>query len=71
MKKLNSYETLIYIIDLFTYYLDQLIDVKDVDDEQFLYGEKTAFVECLEVIQYWEGASKNGLDYKIEERYPL
>ena len=35
------------------------------------YGAKAAFTECLEIIQHWEGARWNGLDFNIEENYPL
>lgn len=38
---------------------------------QFLCGEKYAYVECLEVIQSWGRAADFGLDYDIEERFPL
>lgn len=71
MKKLTSNQTLRYLIELCTEYLDQLKDVKDSEDEQFLYGEKTAYVECLEIIQLWEHALTSGLDYDVESRYPL
>lgn len=71
MKKLTSKQTLNFLIELFTAYLDQLRDVTDSEDEQFLYGEKTAYVECLEIIQLWEHALTSGLDYNVESRYPL
>ena len=71
MKKLTSNQNLRYLIELCTEYLDQLKDVKDSADEQFLYGEKTAYVECLEIIQLWEHALTSGLDYDVESRYPL
>ena len=37
----------------------------------FLEGEKFAYVECLEMIQEWEKADEYGLDYDIEEKYPV
>ena len=51
MKKLTAHETLRYVIALLTYYLDELGNAKEFDENQFEYGEKTAFVECLEIIQ--------------------
>ena len=41
------------------------------EEDEFCYGGKTAYVECLEIIQEWEGAKRVGLDYNVEERYPL
>ena len=70
MKKLTAQKTLNCIIDLLTYYLEQLQEVKS-DGEQFKYGEKTAYIECLELIQLWDKADENGLDFNIEERFPL
>ncbi len=65
-------ETLIYMIDLFKFYLED-IEPLSSKTNQFVYGEKTAYVECLEIIQYWKDADKHGLDasFNIEERYPL
>ncbi len=51
-------------------YLEELAGCDD-SDEEFVYGEKTAYVECLEWIQNWEEAAENGLNFEIEERYPL
>lgn len=52
--------------------LDELKDIGPNNENQFAYGEKTAYAECSEWIQKkWKGAKKNGLDFDIEERYPL
>ncbi len=37
----------------------------------FLVGQRTAYIECLELLQTWKGAADLGLDYDIEKRYPL
>ncbi len=37
----------------------------------FLIGQRTAYIECLELLQTWKGAADLGLDYDIEKRYPL
>ena len=41
------------------------------ENDEFGYGEKTAYVECLEIIQQWEKAKENGLDYEIEKFFSL
>lgn len=71
MKKLSADETLITLIDLFLDYLEFFNDVFDLDIAQFVAGERIAYVECLEVIQNWEYAEKNGLDFDIESRFPV
>lgn len=52
-------------------YLEELKDTADMEGEQFRYGEKTAYTEMAEMLQYWERAGKHGLDFDIEGRYPL
>lgn len=52
--KLKAEETLQLAIGTLLSYLDELRDVKDGPDTEFSYGEKTAFVECLEMLQLWE-----------------
>ena len=64
-------ELLEYLIALLLYHLDVLKDVKNTPEKQFAYGEKTAYVECLEVLSEWDKAKKYGLDFEVEERYPL
>ncbi len=70
MNHLSAKETLICMIELFKYYLEE-IEESDQPDNQFVYGEKTAYVECLEIIQNWKKAKKHGLAFEIEERFPL
>lgn len=71
MNKMSAAETLKYLIELFTYYLENLYEDNNSECKQFISGEKTAYVECLEIIQYWEHAKINGLDFDIEARFPL
>ena len=68
MKKMNARETLLYLAELLTAYLEEL---RSAAKDGFAYGEKTAYTECLEIVQLWDEAAVNGLDYKIEKRYPL
>ncbi len=49
--------------------LDELYEEKEAND--FIYGEKTAFVECLELLQSVARSPATGLNYEVEEKYPL
>lgn len=71
MQKMTAKQTLRRMAELLEEYLEELKDVRDTGESEFAYGEKTAYVECLEVIQLWKGAKDLGLDYNVEERYPL
>ncbi len=71
MKKLTSEETLAYMIQLLSEYLVELSTPTASANADFVAGEKTAYVECLEMLQCWELAEKYGLTYSIEERFPL
>ena len=62
-------DILAYMISLLTLSLDELQSCDK--HNEFAYGEKTAYVECLEVIQDWNRAKEFGLNYDIEKRYPL
>ena len=68
---MNATDTILYLIELLLVYLDELKEIKDGNASPFAYGEKTAYTECLEVLQQWDGAKRNGLDFDIEKRYPL
>ena len=61
-------EVLGYLKELLEVYLAEL---NGSEKNQFAYGEKTAYVECLEIIQLWEKAQTFGLNYDIEKRYPI
>ena len=67
----NSDEILKTLIIFLKQNLKELSKYKDKTDQQFQYGEKIAYTECLEVIQDWENAKSNKLDFEIEKRYPL
>ena len=71
MKK-TAEEVLAQMIGLFTDYLEELQEVTEGEAQnEFAYGEKTAYVECLEYISEWEGAAKYGLDFEVEKRLSL
>ena len=71
MQKKDAEELLEMMIELLLLYIDELFACKGEGDEMFQYGERTAFTECLEWIQLWRYAEVNGLDFNIEEKYPL
>ena len=64
----SAKEILIEMIVTFTEYIEEIESEKQ---DMFLYGEKTAYVECLEMIQEWEECKTYGLDFDIEKKYPL
>ena len=57
-----------YLKELLEYYLEEL---NDLDSDRFFCGEKYAYTECLEIVQEWEKSKEIGLDYDIENRFPL
>ena len=71
MQKKTADELLNFMIALLTFYLEELSAASPLDADQFCYGEKTAYLECLEWIQQWEHAERNGLDFNATERFPL
>lgn len=71
MKQLTAKETLSYVIRVVTEYLNEIQRQDPNNQDDFTYGAKTAYVECLEMIQFWEEADNEGLDYNIEDLYPL
>lgn len=71
MKKKNATELLSMIISLLITYLEELSDATSLDVDQFSYGEKTAYTECLEWLQLWNFAESFGLNFDVEERFPL
>ena len=68
---MDAEEILAYLAGLLMMYLEELKDAKGAGENSFQYGEQTAYTECLEIIQVWKGATKIGLDFDIEKRYPL
>lgn len=70
----SSEEVLQYITDRLIDYLDNDLSEQPecYDDWEFVFGEKTAYVEVLEMIrERWDHASDNGLDFEIEKRFPI
>ncbi len=69
MKKLTATETLKYVMAKLILALRELEG--SGEEDEFAYGERTAYVECLEWLQNWRLAAKCGLDYDVETKYPL
>ena len=65
---MDAEETIIYLIQLYTQYLDEL-NVAPRND--FTIGEMTAYVETLEILQRREKATLHGLDFVIEDKYKI
>lgn len=68
---MEAEEILVYLAKLLLMYLEELKEAKEEGEDSFRYGEQTAYTECLEIIQAWKGATKIGLDFDIEKKYPL
>ena len=68
---MKAKEVLEYMAERLLEYLQELRDTKPDDADCFGYGERTAYTECLEMIQLWENAKQVGLDFNIEKKYPL
>ncbi len=71
MKEKTAVETLIYLIDLLVSYLEDFKNRNNLCNNEFILGERTAYVECLEILQMWKDAFKNGLNFDIEKRFPI
>ena len=67
----DAEEVFMYMKERIEEYLECINAMGSLEDDDFTYGEKTAYVECLEMMQLWVKAKKLGLDYRIEGRYPL
>ena len=66
-------ETLLDLIDEITSSLEELQNIEE-SGELDLYGEgaKAVYVELLEFIQQrWKESEEQGLDFDIEERFPV
>ena len=60
-RPLPADEVLILLTDVLLRYLEQLKDARAAGENSFLYGEQTAYTECLEWIGLWEHAHRKAL----------
>ena len=65
---MDAEETIIYLIELYSQYLEELNAVPRND---FIIREMTAYVETLEILQRWKKATRYGLDFVIEDKYKI
>lgn len=66
-RNLSSEKLLVSMIETICLRLNDLDDISDLH----ILGLKTAYVECLDIIQMWKDARQHNLDYNIEARYPI
>ena len=71
MQKKTATELLKIMIPLLISYLKELSNATALEKNQFLHGEQTAYTECLEWLQLWEFSESFGLDFNVEQRFPL
>lgn len=67
---MNEQQVLSFLIDTITQRLDDLYKNGSAAT-QFVCGEQTAYVECLEILQHLRSAERYGLDFDIEKKYPV
>lgn len=58
-------DILTYLTDLFEEYLSELKEIKEEDENQFAYGEKVAYTECLDLIRMWRESQKRKVDFSV------
>lgn len=58
-------DLLTYLTDLFEEYLFELKETKKRTENQFAYGEKVAYTECLDLIRMWRESQKRKLDFSV------
>ncbi|MCI8499273.1 MAG: hypothetical protein HFE28_01495 [Clostridia bacterium] len=72
LQKLNAEETLEYLIGVMKENLNELYgELPAGSNRHFIHGEKTAYVECLEIVQLWNQAAEHGLEGVLEKQYPV
>lgn len=73
MQKMGADETLTSLVEILTDNLQELYEpLSRYGNADFVQGEKTAYVEFLELIRaLWRDAAAHGLQEEIEKRFPL
>lgn len=66
---LTAEQVLARLIETIETDLTELLDMQFKNE--FVVGEWYAYVECLEVIQFWKKAKKFGLDYNPESKFNI
>ena len=71
MQKKNADEVLNLLIEHLIICLEELRDFTNTEKEAFQYGERVAYTECLECIQFWAKNFCRRLNFDIENTFPL
>lgn len=71
MQKRSAEEVLGFMIKRLLEYIEELKEYQDEEGKQFEYGERVAYTECIEWIENWEKSKERGLNFNIEEKYPI
>ncbi|MDE6075755.1 MAG: hypothetical protein K2G26_04895 [Clostridia bacterium] len=67
-KILTEEELLTYLAEYLIWALDELTKCRTA--EGFINGEITAYVDCLEILNFWEGFKRYGIA-DIEKKYQI
>lgn len=65
---LTEEELLTYLTEYLISSLDELTESKSNDG--FVNGEITAYVDCLEILNFWKGFERYGIT-NIEKKYQI
>lgn len=65
---LTEEEVLTYLTEYLISSMDELAQVGNSDE--FIKGETTAYVDCLEVLSWWRGFKRYGIE-NIEKKYRI
>ena len=65
---LTEEELLTYLAEYLISSLDELTQCRTA--EGFINGEITAYVDCLEILYFWEGFKRYGIA-NVEKKYPI
>lgn len=73
MKKYSGKQTLVMLVKLLLDFLDEINEpLEHYDNGDFVLGRKTAYVECLEIIQEkWVEGAAHGIPADIEKIYTV
>lgn len=59
------------LINNFYIRLDEIAALDAEDLNSFIYGEQSVYLRCLKHIQEWDKNKELGIDFDIDEKYPL
>ena len=73
MQKYSGEQTLARLVELLLEFLDEINEpIESYSNADFVLGRKTAYVECLEIIQdIWINGNAHGIPENIEKIYTV